>query len=276
MDTLHQVRLNRKLHIIGNNSTILIGVENYEPWKGGESGSLFRLLDGAEFYSKGVNWCIPPQLAIAQRYIPNLFYSEPNSEATWTALVKDCDTTIFGKNGGMGLGFVYGSKGENYLGLINYKHAGGQLMDLKVPNVDDVLYLVMKDVTTDYLDKSEYNPTYFKSKVRFTKNFDGFDLDGFYGNHCAEVIEGDMFYSLDNQYYNRGWNNRLCMIHIDRFVFWLPSSMFLKEMVDPSLDNETTWNISDSETQTNIGSKVILNQIPKSGETCLFSKGLFI
>jgi hypothetical protein len=279
VNTLQHTPLNRKLHFKTSGkerANILIGVENYLPeTHEKQSGSVFKLLDGAEFVSENINWCIPPQRPKAERYVPNLFGSDRDKNATWTAIVKDCDTTALGKNGGMGIGLLYGSLGENHVALINYKHHGHLLMDLKNSDPDCVMALTMENVQA-YHDQDTFNPNFIPCQIRFSKDFSGFDLNGDYGTHCAEVKEPDTFYVLSNQFYNRGWNNRLNMIHIDRFTFWLPSSRFLQAMVDPVLGNNTEWDINYGITQTNIGSKVIVNQIPIEGETYSLSRDYWI
>lgn len=279
VNTLQNTEVDRKLHFKTNGderANILIGVEKYLPETSQkQSGSLFKLKDGAEFLSENINWCLPPQHPKAERYVPNLFGSDRDPNATWTAIIKDCDTTALGNNGGMGVGVLYGSIGENHVALINYKHHGHLLMDLKNSDPECVIALTMDNVQTHH-NQDTFNPNFIPCQIRFSDDFSGFNLDGDYGTHCAEVKEQDTFYVLSNQFYNRGWNNRLNMIHIDRFTFWLPSSRFLQAMVDPILNNRTDWDINDRYTQTNIGSKVIVNQIPVENKKYRLSREYWI
>ena len=247
-------------------ATIQVGKENNTPWNSDEAGSLFGMNQDFVFASRNINWCMFPQLKKSERYCLNLLGSKREINTGWTALIQNCDTTVLGKNGGMGIGTLHGGIDENHVALIDYIHAGPHLMDLKNTDPDCVLYLTAENVITDYLDENQYNPTYFKGKVRFTKDFSGFDLDGYYGDHIAEVEEPLNFHLPASQFYYRGWNNRMNLIHIDRFTFWLPSAQFLQRMVDPIYSNKTKWNISDRNTQTIAGQKVIVNQIPKVGQ----------
>ena len=267
--TIKQKKVNKKIDFKTTGSeraNLLFGVENYKPWEGNESWALFKIQNGAEFISKNINWCLVPQLVTPQRYIPNFFTSDRNPNAVYTAIIQDCDTTALGRNGGFGIGLIHGSVEQNHIALINFKHAGGRLMDLKNPDPKSVLYLTMKDVDTDYLNPDEFNPHYLECKVRFTPDFGGFKINGFYGSHCAEIQDPFSFFPITNQFYARGYNNRLIMIHIDRFVFWLPSTQFLEKMVDPILLNVTQWKPNDESTLANIGAKVLLNQVARKGD----------
>lgn len=269
VNTLQKFVLTKDLEfkVVGEGrANILIGKKNHKPWEGGESWEVFQPVGNVTFKSKGVNWCIPEQLNTPQRYIPTLFSSDRNPNSRITILIEDCDTTVFGRNGGMGLGQLFGSTLETHAALINFKHAGGRLMDLKNPDLNSVMYLTLENVETDYLNPDEFNNDYIDCKIKFTTDFSGFKINGQYGSHCAEIKEPDSFYPIANQFYNRGWNNRLIMIHIDRFVFWLPSTQFLQKMVDPILGNTTDWQPNDNSTLANIGNKILLNQIAREGD----------
>lgn len=126
----------------------------------GEDTVLFNLLDGADVHIDNIWASIREQERdVQQMYSVNWFSSIQDANAQWRALVSNCDTTYLGKNGGLGTGLLYGGVRENYIGLVNYKHAGPMITELKNPWENGVMYLVMENVTTDYNNPSEWSKT---------------------------------------------------------------------------------------------------------------------
>lgn len=197
---------------IGSPATLIIGEENYDPTTGTQDAHLFDLGDGSLVVINNVNICQPPQLKTSQPWMPSLFRAKADPNIQWRVLVKDCDTTAIGRNGGFGLGFLYGSVKGNYAGLINFKHAGSGLSDAKNewPNLGTSLYLVYDNVKTDFLNQEDYGSSVIKTKGKFE-------------NGRLIITDDKVTTRAFMQNYNfgeTGWNNNFVfLIHADRYTF---------------------------------------------------------
>lgn len=196
----------------GGQATLLIGEEYYDTTTGTQDGHLFDIDDNSIVVIENVNICQPPQLKRSQPFTPSLFRAKADPSISWRVVVKNCDTTVHGRNGGWGLGFLYGSTKGNYAGLINFKHSGGGLSDAKNEweNLDTSLYLVYDNVKTDFLNQEEFGSSIIKTKGKVE------------GNRLIITdpqVTTKAF--LDN--YNFGessWNNNMVfLIHIDKYTF---------------------------------------------------------
>lgn len=213
----------KKLEITGD---VRIGTTGTDPaylWVGkklyilyinsGEDSVLFLLMDGANVVIDNV-W---PSLReqdrnVQQMYSVNWFNSVQDSNAKWTAIVKNCDSTFLGKNGGFGTGLLYGGIHENYVSLINCKHAGPMLMELKNPWENGVMYVVMENVSTDYTDPKAWAKREHLTTGKIT-------LDNILN------LTGDVEAScLYNHFFNVDTgSNRSTIAHIGRFTFMIDS-----------------------------------------------------
>lgn len=235
-----------------------------------QAGSLFNVLSGL-LAIDNVDFCIQPQERKIVSYSPKLAISTADSK-NWKIVIRNCDTTLFGENGGMGIGPIYGLEGGNYIALINYKHRGPFLMDAKNSAENGLMYVVNQNVDADFSNEQDWNPAYYLNQVRFTKDFSGFDetiQDNYYYGYCAELKEnGPDFSKFMMSLYTRGWDNRFFILNIDRFIFLLPPSKFLKQMVDTVEGNKTEWNIQEDSTQTvsNDFLKALIPMIPRVGQ----------
>lgn len=208
IDTIQSVNIERSLKIKSpsNRSNILIGKEFYDPSTKSESEFLFFLKRG-DLLIENVNFCQPQQIRSTQPWMPNLFRSEENDKAKWTAVVKNCDTTFFGRNGGMGLGRFYGSIEENHIAAINMKHVGVGYMEAKNPWKDCVLYVTLDNVKTDAIDQTEWGSGNFLTK-------------GVISDNLLTLTGSTSFKSLYNVFFleDKG-SNRAFIAHIGRFTF---------------------------------------------------------
>lgn len=175
----------------------------------GEDSVLFHLLDGADVHIDNIWASIREQERnVQQMYSVNWFSSVQDANAKWRALVSNCDTTYLGKNGGLGTGLLYGGIHENYVGLVNYKHSGPMITELKNPWENGVMYLVMDNVTTDYTDPYEWS-----RRAHLTK--------GNINNSNVLSLTGDIETTcLYNHFFiNDKGANRSFLVHIGRFTF---------------------------------------------------------
>ena len=141
--------MNRSLKIYSGEgrATLIFGVENYSPLlHGAQNGELFYMHDHSSLFIDNVNICQPKQLKTVQYFNPRIVSSAQWATATWTAVIRNCDTTVLGDHGGMGMGFLYGSANQNHLALLNFKHYGTGLMDAKNPYQDGIMYITKRDV----------------------------------------------------------------------------------------------------------------------------------
>jgi len=214
VDDIFSKTINRTLIIEGtNNATILFGVENYNQFVRSDQGNcLFVLDNGAKVIIRNVNFCLAKQLKSVNSYLPTIFRSIPNHSNEWVALVQNCDTTILGNNGGMGLGTLYGSSKGNYIGAINFKHFGTGFTQAKA-NIggesDGILYLVLQDVITDGSDEQALAS--HKTKV------DGIFEDGLFTITSEHEVS-----SIYNHFYNSDISDNYAhILHVGRFTFML-------------------------------------------------------
>lgn len=189
--------------------SVLAGIENYDPSKQFQDDHLFALTGGTELFTDNINWCNPKQIRSTQPQLPSLFRSVQDPKAKWTAVIRNCDTTALGRNGGFGIGFAYGGIHENHLGLINFKHVGPGLMDCKNPYPDSVLYLTMQNVDADFSNKTEFGSNYLKVNGYVKDNVFTITSD-----HTLDFLFNNFFVSDKN-------DNRATILHIGRFTFML-------------------------------------------------------
>jgi hypothetical protein len=214
VDNIKAVTITRKLTIKGiNNATILFGKEYYNPYKDeAQDWNLITLDNNAEVVIEDVNLCIPKQTPRITTYLPTIFKSLPNHNSKWNAVVKNCDTTILGNNGGMGLGLVYGSAEGNYIGAINFKHVGVGFVEAKASiggTTNGILYLVLENVSTDGTLEGTLNT--HKTKVKGIFNDGSFKITS---NHDVTAIYNH-FYNSDAS------DNYAHILHVGRFTFML-------------------------------------------------------
>ncbi|SHO64490.1 hypothetical protein [Algoriphagus zhangzhouensis] len=267
--------LNKDTYLVGHakGSSLMFGVEDYfryttDPQQKFDT-VLFDLGDRSlNFASYNVNFLPPCRIVkCTESYFPRLFTNTRKSNQKLRVAIINCDTTLNQRNPmcnsfGFGLGFIYDS--DNVFYLKNFKNRGGSFTDFKVPD-GGKLWLVLENVQLDFENKKDFQTTYFLSKIRFTKDSKGLPQHPSYPEYVAETTDSS-FYFFNNQFYARGWNNRLNMIHIDRFVFLLPSAQYFKNIHDPIFGGCENWRISDLLTQTMTGSKVMIFNIPEKGK----------
>jgi hypothetical protein len=211
---IEAVEINRKLTIKGiNDATIEFGIPYFDVHGDvKQDWNLITLGNGAEVKIEGVNLCLSPQRFGLVSYLPNIFKSLPDHSHTWTALVKDCDTTKLGNRGGMGLGLLYGSASGNYIGAINFKHVGNGFLDAKANiggQTNGILYVVLDNVITDGTVEEVLNT--YKVKVRGKFEPELFTITS--DNSVKQIY--NHFYNTDNA------DNFAHILHVDRFTFML-------------------------------------------------------
>lgn len=267
--------LYKDLFLIGDQegTSLIFGIEDYFRYTPDRiykfESVLFDFGDRSiNFASINVNFLPPCRIVkCTESYFPRLFTNTRKANQKLRVAVINCDTTLNNRNPlcnsfGFGLGFVYDS--DNIFYLKNYKNRGGSFTDFKVPD-GGKLWLIMDNVSLDFEDKKDFQSTYFQSQIRITSDKEGLPQHAAYPEFVAETTDSSFFY-FSNQFYARGWNNRLNMIHIDRFVFLLPSAQYFKNIHDPLFGGINKWNISDLMTQTMTSSKVMIFEIPRVGK----------
>lgn len=219
------------------------------------------------FASVNVNF-LPPFRIIkcTEPYFSRLFSNMRKSTQKIRVAVINCDTTKNQRNPqcnsfGFGLGVIYDS--DNVFYLKNFKHRGGSFTDFKVPE-GRKLWLVLDNVETDFIKKEDFQTAVFPCKIRLTKERGVLPFHNSYPTHVAETLDSSFYFFL-NQFYARGWNNFFNIIHIDRFVFYLPTAQFFKNIYDPLFGGYSRWHISDVLTQTMTASRIMLFHIPQKG-----------
>ncbi len=206
-----QMLLNRNVKIYcddPNNRPILeFGVENYSPEvHGKQDGLLFLMADNSSLLIENVDICQSKQISTVETFNPRILTGIQQPQATWTAVIKNCDTTRLGNNGGFGLGFLYGSPKENHAALINFKHFGTGLMDAKNPYKDGITYVTLRDVEAYAREDAKLNFTDFQHIGSLKDNILTFD--------------GNVF-SLTSGY-NWNWqDNDAYIVLYDRYTFFL-------------------------------------------------------
>lgn len=178
----------------------------------GEDTVLFLLADGAEVVVKNIYPSMPEQSKNVQaRNSINWFESIQDPNAKWTAIVMNCDTTFLGRNGGFGMGTLYGGEENNHVAFINYKHAGPMLKALKNPYPNSKLTAVFDNVTTDYSDPGEWQKRAHKTTGVIRKEDNILYLTG--------EVEASCLY---NHFFNTDkGSNRSTICHIGRFTFMI-------------------------------------------------------
>ncbi|MCE7055265.1 hypothetical protein LZF95_11315 [Algoriphagus sp. AGSA1] len=268
-------QLYKDTYLIGapNGSSLMFGIEDYFRYTSEHQYQfdpvLFDFGDRTvNFASINVNF-LPPCRIIkcTESYFPRLFANTRKASQKLRVAVINCDATLNQRNPlcnsfGFGIGYIYDS--DNLFYLKNFKNRGGSFTDFKVPD-GGKLWLVLDNVQLDFEDKKDFQSTYFLSKIKFTKERKELPDHPAYPQYVAETTDSSFFY-FNNQFYARGWNNRLNMIHIDRFVFLLPSAQYFKNIHDPLFGGIERWQISDLFTQTMNGSQVMMFDIPRVGQ----------
>lgn len=213
ISTVKRQKIHGKVRVSTNGEPagLWIGKENYILFvDSGEDNVLFLLDDGAEVLIENVNPSMRAQSSdVQQRYSIDWFLSVQNPNANWVAILKDCDTTRLGKNGGFGSGILYGGIKENYIAFINYRHAGPMLMELKNPYPNGVLYAVLDNVKTDYSDPSDWVKRVHLTTGRISHLGQILSLTG--GKNASVLF--NYFFNIDKG------ANRTSLCHIGRFTF---------------------------------------------------------
>jgi hypothetical protein len=206
-----QTLLNRDVKIYSdspeNRPILEFGVENYDPHKNGkQDGELFWIHDNSTLVIQNVDICQSPQIQTVQTFNPKILSSASVDNIKWTAIIQNCDTTRLGNNGGFGIGTIAGSKLENHLALLNFKHWGSGLIDAKNPYQDGVMYVTMRDVDAYLGYDARISPTSFRHTGSLKDN----------------VIEFDgSVYSLTAGY-NFTWRDNFSYVMLwDRFTFFI-------------------------------------------------------
>ena len=244
VNTIQTIDVNRDISIKavgeGERPLLVIGKENYVMYVDeGEDGFLFNLNNGTVVI-EGVDICLPPQLPNVARYSPSFFTSKQDSKARWTALVKDCNTLRYGKNGGLGMGTTYGGESENHLAFINVQHGGSNLMQAKNSYPESVMYITTDRVTTDYKEEDNW-----QDMAQLTKGI-------VQSKDNRLILTGDKPIScIYNHFFNVDvGSNRSTILNIGRFTFIINAL--------PTVINDYT---------------VQLRPAPKAGESVIIRKG---
>lgn len=204
--------INRIITLTGNDTTIIFGKENYNKWSDpAQDGQLFMLGDGADFYCSGINFVQPKQIKNVEPWMPTLFASVQNPDARWKAVVKDCDTTKIGRNGGFGLGTIYGSNKGNLIAAINYKNLGNGFIEGKasIGENQGILKVYLKDVVTDGSNEEEFGSNCLK-------------VTGYIKNNVFTITSDHSTQFLYNHFFNvEKGDNYSHILHIGRFTFMI-------------------------------------------------------
>lgn len=206
-----QMLLNRDVKIYSesedNRPILEFGVKEYRPLKHGkQDGNLFMMHDNSSLFIDNVDICQEKQIQTVETFNPRLLISAQWPSAKWDAVIRNCDTTRLGNNGGFGAGLIYGGTQENHLALINFKHFGTGLMDAKNPYQDAVMYVTMRKVDTYALEDAKLNKTSFEHKASLSNGVLTFD--------------GSVF-SLTSGYNWTWMDNDSYIVLFDRFTFFL-------------------------------------------------------
>lgn len=215
VDTIiHKLIENRVLHIKGkNNASILFGIPYFDLYGTvKQSGFLFLLGNNAVVIIEDVNICLAPQTIGINSYLPTIFASVPNHEFQWKAMVKNCDTTALGRNGGMGLGLLYGSRVGNEIAAVNFKHIGNGFIEAKANiggSTDGILKIYLDNVFTDGTVTEVMNT--YKVKVA------GIFVDGLF-----TITSENTTKQIYNHFFNSdNGDNFAHILHVGRFTFML-------------------------------------------------------
>jgi hypothetical protein len=225
VNVIQSLPVARQLKIVSpaNRSTVLFGQENYIQASNGQQGNLIFLKHGAKVLIDNVNLCIPKQLKAIDPFRPAIFQSQPGVDVDWVAAVRNCDTTVLGRHGGMGFGYLYGSNNGNHIAAVNFKHMGGKFLDAKTSvgsSKDTILGVTLFNVETDNADESELGMyrVFAKAMVK---------------NNVYTILDGASVSNLANPLYNRtsraAQGNYAHIIHIGRFTFMLDPDQTLDE-----------------------------------------------
>lgn len=220
-------------------ANLIIGKPNYLMYTNTQSGNLLDLVNNSEVIINNVNFTQPPQIKATQPFAPSIFRSTQDSNAKWTVIVKDCDTTIFGENGGFGLGFLYGGISGNYAALINFKHAGPGLMDAKNPYAGSVMYITLDNVAADYKNPEKFGT----NKLLVTGRVNS--------NNTFTITDGGQLEFLYNHYFTTDTGSNMSfLVHIGRFTFMIDT---INSVID-------SYNCN-------------LRPAPKTGENVVINRG---
>lgn len=151
----------------------------------------------------------------------------------------------------------------------NFEHEGAFFSDFKA-NMGGGLLLKAEDVSTEFLDESKYSPTSVKMKGRFTTDYSGIPINdkSFYPSHLLEITSNHSWYQTSDDASTRGWNNSQELVHIDRFVFWLPSGNYFKFLYEKWFNKgiKTDWYVESNNYNFFTGKKSMMHYIPKVGQ----------
>ncbi len=191
----------------------------------------------------------------------------------------------------MGLGFIYsGGKysgsgvaedisAYQYVFIKDFEHTGSSLIDLKA-NSGAGNYLVMQNVTTDFLDQEKWRPTSILVDGRFTADKSGFDTGlvarTYYPDKVFEITSGHSFHQVDNSYLLDGWGNRANIIQIDRFAFTLGNYNTWDDIYEPVYSEghpKFDWNNPPGACPFRTGRKhMMVQRIPRTGNRYTISR----
>lgn len=215
ISTVKRIKITGKVRIKTTGTQpayLLVGKEMYILYiDEGQDTVLFDLNDGADVLIDNIHPSLRPQNRnVQQMYSVNWFSSVQNADVKWVALVKNC---VVGEYGGFGIGLVYGGTKENYIGLINYKHSGPMLGELKNPYKDSVLHVVLDNVTTNYTDPFQWSKRAHKTTGIIYPNTNILSLTGSIETSCLY----NHFFNVDTG------SNRSTIAHIGRFTCMVDS-----------------------------------------------------
>lgn len=210
-------KIDRDLKIIIREGKVLkVGIDYYDRWTNSynQPSYLFDVRN-TEFIIDG-HICQGPQIKNSIEPVRiNLFYTYPDPSLKWTIILMNCDSTKLGRNGGIGLGFLYGGLRENHIAAINVKHAGGMFMDAKAAiggSSNTVLGVTLNKVSTDYENEAEFGS--WKVKV------EGKVEDGNF-----VITSNDNTNQIRNTFFSdTGVGNYAYIIHIGRYTFMIKPS----------------------------------------------------
>lgn len=269
-------RVFKNTYLIGHSkgTSLMLGREDYFPYAADRKKKfdtvLFDFGDrSVNFLAYNVNF-LPPYRIIrsTQPHFPTLFSNSRKATQKLRVAVINCDTTLNQRyeecnSFGFGLGLIYDS--DNLFYLKNFKHRGGSFTDFKVPD-GGKLWLVMDKVELDFNPKENFQTTVFPCQLAFSKDKGTLPVHRSYPDFAAKN-QSSSFYFFLNQYYSRGWNNFFNILHVDRFVFFLPTAQFYKNIFDPLFGGYGGWKISDLTTQTMDSHHVMTYEIPRRGNS---------
>ncbi len=170
--------------------------------------------------------------------------------------------------------------GYQYILLKNFEHTGSGLMDLK-SNSGAGNYLVMENVSTDFISEQYQNPTAVLVDGRFTADKSGLHPEivkrGYYPDKVFEITSGHSFNQIDTGYHIHGWGNAANIIQIDRFAFLLgnDATWRIYEVLHSEGQPMFRWDLPREPNTTWIRTAqkhMVVQQIPRVGQRYVISR----